>query len=68
MVIIPNSSYQLFKKKDKPNGQRLGQRFHAHFGLEKMSDPDDRRWCDQLYNADDVEAHGLIASSIDYSS
>jgi hypothetical protein len=52
---------QDFKYKDL----RMGQAFHQHFKLEKITG-DDKFWCDKLYEADGDKAKKMIEQITDY--
>lgn len=45
---------------------RLGQAFHSHFKLERITGAD-RSFCDRLYNADGSQARKLISCITDHS-
>lgn len=51
----------------KLKGLRLGQAFHQHFKLEKITNEQDKMFCDILYNATDEKANIMIASITDHS-
>lgn len=46
---------------------RLGQAFHQYFNLEKITNPDDKAFCDKLYQCDGDEAKAMIAERTDHS-
>lgn len=48
------------------NGLRLGQAFHQYFKLEKITNEEDKIFCDRLYEMDGDEARKAIESITDY--
>lgn len=50
----------------KLKGLRRGQAFHQYFKLEKITNEEDKKFCDVLYNATDEEANIMIASIMDH--
>lgn len=50
----------------KLKGLRLGQAFHNHFKLEKITNEEDKVFCDMLYNVDDGKACKMIESIMDH--
>lgn len=50
----------------KYKGMRLGQAFHTHFKLEKITNEEDKIFCDRLYEMDGDEARKMIHLITDY--
>lgn len=50
----------------KLKGLRLGQAFHDHFKLEKITNEEDRKFCLTLYYAADDKARTMIESITDH--
>lgn len=48
------------KRKGVQDGRRLGQAFHQHFDMTKVTGSD-KAWLDKLYEADGWEAKNLIS-------
>ena len=46
---------------------RVGQAFHQHFSLEKITNTDTKVFCDRLYEADGDKAWKMIESITDYA-
>lgn len=68
MVSIPLSRWQSFKH-TKEDGRRLGQHFYDHMELDKIVDPTQKVWCDQLYNQpSDHTARQMILVNIDHGN
>lgn len=44
---------------------RYGQQFYQHFKLEKITNPEDRVWCNRLYRASDEVAKAMVKERID---
>lgn len=47
-------------RKGAQDGARLGQAFHQHFDMWKITGKD-KRWLDKLYEADGQDAKNLIS-------
>ena len=65
-ITIPRSRYNQFQR--VPNAQRWGQQFYEFMELHKVTDPDNKIWCDLLYNASDRTARQMVLASLDHSS
>lgn len=50
----------------KYRGLRLGQAFHQYFKLEKITDQENKIFCDRLYESSGDEANKMIESITDY--
>jgi hypothetical protein len=65
MIMFPRSLILKFYKQNptwKESGLRLGQAFHTWAELNKITNAEDKAFCDALYNAkSDVASHMLIA-------
>lgn len=46
---------------------RYGQQFHQYFKLEKITNPEDRVWCNKLYNASNDVAKDMVKERIDHT-
>lgn len=46
---------------------RLGQHFHNWAELHKVVNPEDKAFCDRLYNADDNRAGRMLVYAMDWS-
>lgn len=44
----------------------LGQAFHRYFKLDKITNEEDKNFCDRLYEMGDEEAQKVIESITDY--
>ncbi|AEH03460.1 hypothetical protein AVT69_gp034 [Pseudomonas phage PhiPA3] len=62
MITIPVSRLVGFRK---PEGQRLGQAVHNLLQLCKVTNPEDKEWCDRLWNADGEVAQRMIDERLD---
>lgn len=67
MIAIPVSRWRGFHH-TRADGRRLGQHFHDYMELEKVTDKNQRAWCDQLYNANDVIARQMIMVNLDHNN
>ena len=63
-IVIPLSRWKQFGR-IPANGQRMGQQFYDFMELHKITNADDRVWCDGLYNASDKAARQMILASVD---
>ena len=59
MVMFPKSVVDRFKHLSQ------GQAFHGHMKLEKVEHPQDKEFCDHLYNADEAKAKATVMSRLD---
>lgn len=50
----------------KYKGMRMGQAFHTHFKLDKITDEENKIFCDRLYEMDGDVARKTIESITDY--
>ena len=66
MITFPISQVSKFVHKNK--SLRYGQAFHQHMKLHKISNPQDKEFCDRLYNATDEKAKAMIISRTDNNS
>ena len=64
-MFFSKSEVQAFFQQDRENGQRLGQRFHTYFKLDKIQNESDKIWCDRIYQADGSIARAMIEKSVD---
>ena len=44
---------------------RWGQAFYKFMKLDKVKDPQDKEFCDRLFNADDAKAKAMVLSRTD---
>lgn len=63
MLTFSKSEVNNFRFKD--DGQRYGQSFYNYFKLHKITNSQDKLFCDKLYNADYETAKVMISSRID---
>ncbi len=48
---------------------RYGQAFHQHMKLEKVQQPQDKEFCDRIYNeVDEARVKAWIKSRLDYNN
>ena len=47
---------------------RYGQAFHRQFKLDKVTNQQDKEFCDRLWNASDEKAKAMIQSRLDHSA
>lgn len=66
-ITIPKSRYKQFTK-DRNDPRRWGQQFHAFMELEKVTDPDNKVWCDVLYNATEHVGRQMVLASLDHNN
>lgn len=66
-ISIPMSRYRAFTK-DRTDARRWGQQFYDFMKLEKVTDPDNKVWCDALYNAKEHVARQMVLASIDHNN
>lgn len=61
MLLFPESRVKKFVHRNK--ALRYGQAFYAYMKLHKVVNPQDKYFCDRLYNeTDDKKAKNMIAS------
>ena len=65
MLMFCKSNVDAFVHKNK--ALRYGQAFHRFMKLEKITSPQDKEFCDRLYNATDEKAKQMIISRIDHN-
>lgn len=63
---IPFSRYKSFQR--KPNAGRFGQQFYEHMELHKVTNPEDKEWCDKLYNIADKYGRQMVLAAIDHAN
>jgi hypothetical protein len=61
--MFSNSEVRRFKHTNK--SLRYGQAFYNFMKLHKVSDQQDKEFCERLYNADDEKAKTMIRSRTD---
>jgi hypothetical protein len=66
MLTFSKSSVDKFVHRNKV--LRWGQAFHRQFKLDKVTNPQDKAFCDKLYNADESTAKAMIQSRLDRNS
>lgn len=66
-ITIPLSRWKQFGRV-QANGQRMGQQFYEFMQLHKITDADNKVWCDTLYNASDKAARQMILASVDQTN
>lgn len=66
-ITIPLSRYRAFARPAN-SPQRWGQMFYEFMELHKVTDKDNKIWCDMLYNASDRTARQMVLASIDHSN
>ena len=47
---------------------RWGQAFHRQFKLDKVTNQQDKEFCDRLFNAADDKAKQMVQSRLDHNS
>lgn len=67
MLTVPMSRYKQFEH-DPSLGKRWGQAFYDFMQFEKVTNPFDKAWCDQLYVARDVIARQMVLNVIDHAN
>jgi len=66
-TVIPYTQIRQFRRTN--TDQRWGQEFYDFMKLEKVQDPEDKAWCDELYNEpDDARAKVMVLARIDYNA
>jgi len=45
--------------------QRYGQAIYDHLQLNKVQNPDQKAWCDKLYNAENQTARRMVLEATD---
>ena len=63
MITFAKTKVDAFRHANK--ALRYGQAFHQYMKLDKVSNIEDKHFCDKLYNADEQLAKQLINSRID---
>ena len=63
MMQFPKTRVMDFRHTNK--AQRWGQAFYDYMELHKVTDPDEKVFCDKLYNADNDTAKMMVASRTD---
>lgn len=66
MISIPYSRFKAFKPTTQ--NQRWGQAFHDYMEFDKVTDAEDKVWCDRLYNAGFNEAQSMVYAVMDYNN
>lgn len=49
-------------------GMRYGQAFHTYFKLDQIELPENKQWCDLLYQMDEIGASMMIMERIDWEN
>jgi hypothetical protein len=65
MLMFPKTQVAKFAHTNK--ALRWGQAFHRFMKLEKISNPQDKEFCDRLYQAADEKAKAMVQSRTDHS-
>lgn len=63
MILFPKSRVDAFRHTN--TSKRWGQAFYDHMKLGKVTNPQDKEYCDRIYNADEALAKALVQSRID---
>lgn len=63
MIMFSESEVKRFQHKNKH--LRWGQAFYNFMKLHKVKDPQDKEFCDRLYNAPDEKAKAMVTSRTD---
>lgn len=66
MITFPKTRVNAFQHRNK--ALRYGQAFHQFMKLDKVTNPQDKEFCDRLYNAPDEKAKQMILSRLDHNS
>lgn len=64
---IPKSTFYRFTF-DESLGTRYGQQFYDYMGFQKITNPFDKVWCDQLYNTSRHIARQMILNALDHDN
>lgn len=64
MLMFSQSTVNTFVHKDK--NLRWGQAFYDFMKLHKITNPEDKIFCDRLYNAEDGEAKHMVMARLDF--
>ena len=70
-LIFPRSAVLRFYKENptwREQGLRLGQAFFNWMKLEQVKMPENKAFCDKLFNADSSRAAPMIISRTDWNS
>lgn len=63
MITFQKSRVDEFRHTNK--SLRWGQAFYSYMKLHKVTYPQDKEFCDRLYNASDEVAKQMVASRLD---
>lgn len=63
MIMFQKSRVDAFRHLNK--SLRWGQAFHGYMKLEKITDIQDKAFCDRLYYADNEKAKAMVRSRLD---
>ena len=63
MITFAKSQVDKFVHRNKV--LRYGQAFHRQFKLDKVTNQQDKEFCDRLWEADEEKAKAMIASRLD---
>lgn len=64
MITFPNTQYKKFNHANA--SLRWGQAFYNFMKLHKVTNPQDKEFCDRIYNeADDNRARMMVISRLD---
>ena len=66
MITFTKSKVDAFKHLN--THLRWGQAFFGYMKLEKVTNQQDKEFCDRLYNATDEKAKAMVASRLDRSN
>ena len=65
MIMFSKTQVDKFRHMNKV--LRWGQAFHHQFKLDKVTNPQDKEFCDRLYEADEAKAKAMVASRTDFN-
>lgn len=67
MIMLPKTTVDKFVHRNK--ALRYGQAFHQYMKLEKVTQPQDKVYCDRIYNEPNEEVvKAWIRSRLDYNN
>lgn len=66
MITFAKSKVDAFQHHNKH--LRWGQAFYGFMKLSKVTNPQDKEFCDRLYNATDDKAKAMVQSRLDHNS
>lgn len=71
MIRIPRSQVLAFHKahpQPSQEGQRYGQAFYTFAELDKVENPGDKLWCNELYYAGSERARRMVIERTDWEN